>query len=341
MESLVLFYPDGHQKHYIPGHPECPERVEAIKEGLEQIGIWEKYSHLSPLPVNHELLTRVHAPDYLVLLERTKLKAQMLDMDTYATRDTWRLAVNAAGGALAVADWVWDRKAETGFALTRPPGHHATRNRAMGFCLINNIAVASEYLLSEKGASRLAIVDLDLHHGNGTQEIFWERADVSYISIHQAPFYPGTGYLSEVGENAGKNSTLNLPIPAYSGDLAYQTLLEEVILPYLNIHQPEMLLVSFGFDTHWRDPLGSMQVSGGGIYQLFQTLRLWSTRHCSGKLAVLLEGGYDLDAASVCGQAVSAALTDLPWQDDLGPSPHEESEEWKATLRDAVEMLGI
>lgn len=341
MDPLVLYYPEGHQKHYIPGHPERPDRVEVIKEGLEEMGVWDSSTLLDPLPVSQELLSEVHDLDYLTLLKRTGQRAQMLDPDTYATRDSWQLAINAVGGAMAVAGQVWDRKAAAGFALTRPPGHHATRFRAMGFCLLNNIAVAAEYLLREKGARQLAIVDIDLHHGNGTQDIFWERSDVIYVSIHQAPFYPGTGALYDVGEEAGLNATLNLPIPALSGDRAYQTLLEEVVIPYLDRSQPEMLLVSFGFDTHWRDPLGSMQVSAGCVYKMVHALGTWSRGHCSGRLGVILEGGYDLEAGRACGQAVSAALLDQTWQDPLGPSPDQEGDAWRQTYRAARDLLDI
>lgn len=341
MEPLVLYYPEGHQKHYLPGHPERPDRVEVIREGLEELGMWDSCPRLDPLPVSPELLGEVHDLDYLALLERTSKQAQMLDPDTYATRDSWRLAVNAAGGALAVVDQVWDRKAAAGFALTRPPGHHATRFRAMGFCLINNIAVAAEYLLREKSAARLAIVDLDLHHGNGTQDIFWERSDVSYISIHQAPFYPGSGAVYDAGENAGRNYTMNLPIPAFSGDVAYRTLLDEIILPYLIGIQPEMVLVSFGFDNHWRDPLGSMQVSADCIYHLILSLRDWSAENCSGRIAVILEGGYDLDAGRACGQAVAAALMGQDWKDPLGPSPNPEGDGWRATYQIARDLLDL
>ncbi len=340
MVSLALYYPEGHQRHYFPGHPERPERVEALKEGLEEIGIWEECLQVTPLPVNPELLSAVHDPDYLRLLEWTSQRGGMLDPDTYVTKDSWQLALNAAGGAVALVDQVWDRVVEAGFALTRPPGHHATRDRGMGFCLINNVAVAAEYLLKEKGARRLAIVDLDLHHGNGTQEIFWERSDVSYISIHQAPFYPGSGALSDVGAGVGENCTLNLPIPAFSGDQAYLTLLEEVILPYLDHKEPDFLLISFGFDIHWRDPLGSMQVSAGAIYQVIESLGDWSREHCSGRIAVVLEGGYDLEAGKACGQAVGAALTDQPWSDILGSSPEIEGDSWRETLQGALNSLG-
>jgi acetoin utilization deacetylase AcuC-like enzyme len=340
MESLVFYFPEGHHKHYIYGHPERPERIQAIREGLEEAGYWDKFTALPPLAPSQDLLGAVHDQDYLKLLERTSRKEQMLDPDTYATRDSWQLALNAAGGAVAVTDQVWEREAQAGFALTRPPGHHATNSRAMGFCLINNIAVAAEYLLKKKGADRVAILDVDLHHGNGTQDIFWERDDVHFISIHQSPFYPGTGSLQERGAGAGQGATLNLPIPAFTGDSAYQTLLSEIILPNLSNAKPDMLLISFGFDTHWLDPLGSMQVSGQGVYNMFLALREWADAHCQGRIAVILEGGYDLEAGKACGQAVAAGLLQDTWADPLGNTPHREGDAWQETLQYAKSILG-
>lgn len=339
MDSLVFYYPEGHQKHYIYGHPERPERIQAIQEGLKEAGYWSLYPIIQPTPPALELLAAVHDEEYLRLLERASQQEQLLDPDTYATRDSWQLALNAAGGAIAIVDQVWDGSAKTGFALTRPPGHHATRSRAMGFCLINNVAVAAQHLLAEKGAKRVAIVDLDLHHGNGTQDIFWEREDVIYVSIHQAPFYPGTGALFEIGAGPGEGATLNLPIPAFSGDTAYQRLLAEIILPYLDDTHPEMLLVSFGFDTHWRDPLGSMQVSAGGVYKMILALRAWADENCQGRVVVVLEGGYDLEAGKACGQAVAAGLLNDSWDDFLGSSPKNEQYSWLETLREAKGML--
>ena len=341
MESITYFYPDRHEGHYLYAHPERPERVEAIKMGLEDIGQWEQYTHSPPLEFPPELLETVHAREYLQLLERACQRAQMLDPDTYTTNHSWQLALNAGGGGLAVAEKVWDREAKTGFALTRPPGHHATIDRGMGFCLINNVAVAAEYLLREKSARKVSIIDLDLHHGNGTQDIFWESGQVSYISTHQAPFYPGTGALYETGAGNGKGTTLNLPIPQMAGDVAYRTLVNEVILPYLSTLEPEMLLISYGFDTHWRDPLGSMQTSAACIYEIMIDLIAWSEEHCQGKIAVFLEGGYDLEAGRACGAAVGAALTGKKWDDPLGSSPNMERDDWRDTLIEAKKILNL
>lgn len=339
MDSMALYYPDGHQKHYLYAHPESPERVEVIKKGLIEIDLWESCPQVLPLKLDQTLLEAVHDQEYLKILERASRQAQMLDPDTYTTLQSWQLALNAAGGGVAIADLVWDRKADSGFALTRPPGHHATRNRGMGFCLINNIAVAAEYLLQVKGAKKIAILDLDLHHGNGTQDIFWARPEVSYISIHQAPFYPGTGALYEIGSGAGEGTNLNLPIPRFSGDMAYTTLTREIILPYLEGQKVDMLLISFGFDTHWKDPLGSMQVSAGCIYEIMNDLKNWAEEFCTGRLAVFLEGGYDLDAGLVCGQAVGAALSSKQWEDPVGRSPAGEKDDWRETFIEAKDLL--
>jgi acetoin utilization deacetylase AcuC-like enzyme len=340
MDSLVLYYPTGHQAHAIPGHPERPERVEVIRDGLEEMNLWDQYPKLEPFEISQAILTGIHDPHYLDVLQKASSVGQMLDPDTYTTRESWQLALNAVGGAAAVAEAVWEGKSQTGFALTRPPGHHATPSRGMGFCLLNNVAIAAEYLIQEKGTSRLTILDLDLHHGNGTQDIFWRRQDVSYISIHQAPFYPGTGLLTEVGGEEGEGYTLNIPIPIRSGDLAYLTLTEQVIIPFLDAIKPEILFVSYGFDTHWRDPLGSMTLTAGGIWKVFDELRQWAGGNCEGRLAVFLEGGYDLDAGKACGQAVAASLLAQPWEDLLGDPPTPEGDAWRNTLSEVKNIWG-
>jgi len=214
MNKMVFFYPVGHEAHFEEGHPERPERVETIRLALQNAGIWEAYPKLAPLELSEDIYTAIHSPAYLNLLELTCKRSGHLDMDTYTTPATWELAHQSAGGAAALATCIWEGKATRGFALTRPPGHHAMHGQGMGFCLLNNVALAAEYLIKNYHVERLAIVDLDLHHGNGTQDIFWSRNDVFYISTHQAPFYPGTGHLEEIGEGDGAGWTANFPLPA-------------------------------------------------------------------------------------------------------------------------------
>ena len=308
MDDLVFFYPQGHEQHYEMGHPERPERVESIRTALNDHGYWEIYSQLEPQSVPKDVLDAVHTPDYLKELEGITKKGMHYDADTYTRPESWQLAHKSAGGAVAVARAVWNGSARRGFALTRPPGHHATPQRAMGFCLLNNVAIAAQSLMVQEGARRLAIIDLDLHHGNGTQDIFFSREDVFYLSTHQYPHYPGTGWLNETGEGPGEMKTANFPLPPYSGDGAFFTVMDEFILPLLDRVQPEMILVSYGFDPHYADPLGNLQLTAEGYGRLIESLVRWSDEYCRGRISLFLEGGYDLGAAKECSLAVVAAL---------------------------------
>lgn len=342
MHQIVYFYPEGHQAHHEPGHPERPERVEAIKDALDRVGWWQPYPKLQPMAVEESIITSVHSPAYLAALGRICQRGEHYDVDTYTTPQTWDLARLAAGGACAVAAEVWRGSARSGFALTRPPGHHATRTSAMGFCVLNNVAIAAEFLIQEYGAKRLAIIDLDLHHGNGTQDIFYRRPEVFYLSTHQSPLYPGTGRLNETGDGPGLRTNANFPLPPFSGDRAFQTVMDELILPLLHRFKPEMLLVSYGFDPHWGDPLGNLQLSAEGYGRLIKSLAAFSETSCGGRLALFLEGGYNLDAAKACSLAVTAALLGCSLPDvsgaGWGPSPYGEGDEWRGVVKKAKEL---
>jgi acetoin utilization deacetylase AcuC-like enzyme len=334
--DLAYFYPEGHAAHYASGHPERPERVEVMRRSLESMGWWAGYPKLAPLELSKDDLSLAHHPAYLEMLSRACQRGAWLDGDTYTTPASWQLALNAAGGAVAVTQAVWQGQTRRGFALTRPPGHHATARYGMGFCLLNNIALAATHLIaSQTGAQRLAIVDLDLHHGNGTQDIFWSHGDVLYISTHQSPFYPGTGSLEEIGAGPGEGLTANFPLPPHTGDQGFQTVMDALILPLLDRFHPQMLLVSVGFDTHWRDPLGSLALSADGYRYLIARLTQWVDNNCAGKIALFLEGGYDLEAAKACACAAVAGMLDLPWQDSLGPAPFVENLNWQSMVRAA------
>lgn len=341
MSEVIYFYPEGHQAHAQPGHPERPERVDVIRDGLQEVNYWEGFPHVEPEEVPREILTSLHTEGYLEQLQSTSSREGFLDLDTYTTAQSWDLALRAAGGGIAVSRAVWDGKDAVGFALTRPPGHHATQNKAMGFCLLNNVAIAAEYLLQEKGAEKVAIVDLDLHHGNGTQDIFYDRGDVMYLSTHQSPFYPGTGHLSERGTGAGEGLTVNMPLPPGSGDRAFRAMMDEVILPFLARFAPDMVLVSYGYDTHWRDPLGSLLLSARMYAQLIGTLYQYATAHCRGRLCLILEGGYDLEAGKACAQGIVATLLGEAWEDPLGDAPRDENDAWRDTLQSLVEIWSL
>lgn len=338
MHDFVFFYPQGHEAHYELGHPERPDRVEAIRTAMEHAGWWQEFPHLDPVEVPNDILKAIHSPSYLNRLEIFCEAGRRFDADTYTTPASWKLAHNAAGGGIAVTSSVWDREAQSGFAITRPPGHHATADQAMGFCLLNNIAIAAEFLLSEKQAQKIAIVDIDLHHGNGTQDIFWNRADVFYASIHQSPLYPGTGRINEIGQGEGEHTNANIPLPPFSGDTASVTAIDQIILPLLDRFQPEMILISAGFDPHWLDPLGSLLLTAQGYGTLVSRIDGWAQENCHGRVAVFLEGGYDLDAGAACAQATVAALTQRSFSDPLGPPRRNETPAWETVLEQARKL---
>ncbi len=341
MQPLVYFYPEGHEAHRQAGHPERPERVEAIKAALRQAGWWEDFPKLAAAPISPEVLQTVHHPAYLSMLRQTCQRGGQIDGDTYTTPASWQIAQQSAGGAIAAALAVWRGEAQRGMALCRPPGHHAIHGQGMGFCLLNNIALAAETLIQNEAAQKLAIVDLDLHHGNGSEEIFWQRQDVFFLSVHQSPLYPFSGRLDETGGGRGEGYSANFPMPPGSGDEAYSKVMDELILPLLERYKPQMILVSYGFDTHWRDPLGSLLLSARAYGQLISRLTAWADAHAGGRISVFLEGGYDLEAAAACSQAVAAALLGRPWDDPLGPAPESEGTLWRKMVARARSLWNI
>ena len=341
MDELIYFYPEGHTLHFSHGHPERPERVEVIRSALKDAGYWDDYPKLAPLSLSQTILEAIHSPHYLAYLQAACQRGQHLDLDTYTTYDSWDLALNAAGGAATAANAVWAGNARRGFALTRPPGHHASIDRGMGFCLLNNVALAAEFLIRENQSQRLAIIDLDVHHGNGSQDIFWRRAEVLYVSTHQYPLYPGTGRINERGAGIGYETNANIPFPPMSGDTAFRVSMESLILPLLDRYLPEMLLVSFGFDTHWLDPLANLQLSALTYQTLIAELADWADKHCQGRIVLVLEGGYDLKAGAACAQAVVSALLGQPWQDPIGPAPNPEDLSWEPVVEQARQVWGL
>ena len=303
-----------------------------FRKELIEDGLWNSFEFMDPVEGIEEVIRGVHDDSLISEIKRASSRGNNIDPDTYTTKTSYELAVRTAAGASAVTRQVWDRQAEVGFALTRPPGHHATRERAMGFCLVNNVAIAAEDLIQNRSAERIAIVDLDVHHGNGTQDIFYNRPDVFYFSTHQYPFYPGTGWYDETGAGAGENTTLNIPLSAHSGDQAYRTSITDVILPVLDRYQPEIILVSLGTDAHWRDPIANLLVSAETYGDCIGLLYQWTLANCGGRLSIVLEGGYDLDSFIESCKAAIAAVSDYQFDDLLGRSSKREDYSWEQEI---------
>lgn len=277
------------------GHPERPARAEAVRDALLDAGITSRGTQIATRLATDEELARVHAGNYLDELAKVVPgKTGWLDADTYFSPGTWDAARTAAGSTTQLVTDVLDGKLAQGISVVRPPGHHATRDRAMGFCLLNNVAIAAAAARA-RGAARVAIVDWDVHHGNGTQDIFWDDPTVMYLSVHQYPYYPGTGAPTEIGGPNAKGATVNVGLPGGSGDVEYAAVFDHVFLPAITQFKPDLILVSAGFDAFQHDPLAGMRVTHEGFAAMAQRLRALADRIAGGRIAAVLEGGYDLD----------------------------------------------
>jgi acetoin utilization deacetylase AcuC-like enzyme len=289
-------------------HPERPQRIEVLIEMTESLRRPDLH-HLTPRAAALEEIALVHDPDYIETVARTAaLERFDFDPDTHSSRESYRTALLAAGGVLTAVEAVLDSEAENAFAIVRPPGHHALPNRAMGFCFFNNVAVAAAWLVRVKGLDRVLIVDWDVHHGNGSQEIFYESPQVLYISTHQYPHYPGTGSMNEQGAGCGEGFTVNAPMPAECGDDEYLRVFDNLIAPIARRFKPEFILVSSGFDSHFRDPLASMRVTEDGFAAMCRRVKALAAELCAGRLVAALEGGYDLEALAGSTRAVLEEL---------------------------------
>lgn len=279
------------------GHPERPERADVMARVAER---WSTGGGRTaqPAPATDEALARVHDGRYLEAIAATAGRRAQLDPDTWTSTDSVAVARLAAGATMAAVDHAFDHGAP-GLAFVRPPGHHAERARAMGFCLYNNAAVAAAHALA-RGMERIAVVDYDVHHGNGIQWIFYDDPRVMYVSTHQYPFYPGTGAADDVGRGDGAGTTVNVPLAAGAGDADLDRVFSEVVMPILSAYEPDAVVLSAGFDAHAADPLGGMQLSTGGYATLTRRLWAFAADRCAGRLAVTTEGGYDLQALEEC-----------------------------------------
>ena len=299
-----------------PGHPERVERAGVMQAVADEFrgrgGVV-----LAPRPVTPEELVRVHDAEYVSLLKATAGRAVALDGDTFTSPDSYDVALLAAGAAVTAVETVLKGETRRALALVRPPGHHAERNRAMGFCLFNNIAVAAAHARA-RGLQRVAIVDYDVHHGNGTQAAFYGDHTVLFVSSHQFPYYPGTGAAHEIGTAAGTGFTVNVPMAAGATDADYERAYAALVWPVLRQFEPELILLSAGFDAYQDDPLGGMRLTAGAFERLTSALVAIAAECCGGRLVAVTEGGYDLAGL---GECVRAALRGLESSAPSLPAP--------------------
>lgn len=308
-------------------HPEHPDRLRAIYAALEDPQIQDQTARLQPREATAEEIQWIHTEAYYQTIESTRDCGHLqLDPDTHVSSQSYRAAKLAAGGLCVLIDAVCSGEMKNGFALVRPPGHHAEAGRGMGFCIYNNVAIAARYAQHRGIAQRVLIVDWDLHHGNGTQHTFESDPTILYFSTHQFPYYPGTGRPDEVGKGEGEGYTINVPLPGGQGDGDFIRIYEEVLEPIANQFQPDLVLVSAGFDTYFRDPLGGMGVTEDGFAEITRILMRIADNSCQGRIVLTLEGGYHLEGLARSVKHVIKALQGVGTLSSSWPQPSETAE---------------
>lgn len=355
----ALVYDPAFLDHRVPdGFPEEPERLSrsiAMINALIEQGTLpaEHILRLTPRSATSDEITAVHDKRYVerlrravdAFIERYGLEGdpQQFANEVYISSGSYRAATLAAGAPLVALDAMGEGRARNGYALVRPPGHHATSNTGMGFCIFNNVAIAARYAQQHWGWQRVLIVDYDVHHGNGTQDIFYEDGDVLYFSTHQFPLYPGTGASTERGSGPGLGTTVNVPLPADSGWSVYDPIFRQVLWPVADRFKPDVVLLSAGFDAHWRDPLAEMRLSTADYSDLTLEVAEIADRYCQGRLLAVQEGGYDLDAVAQCASTVLVALTGSDGiVDNLGqPQPIDFRWNEEAIIRALYDLHGL
>ncbi len=321
----ALVYDPTFLDHLVPDDfPEQPDRLSRSMEVIElalaaRPDVAERVSRLAARPATIKELTAVHDPHYVEHVRRAveyimesggyDASPRRLASEVYVSGGSYAAARLAAGAPLVVLDAIAEGRVRNGYALVRPPGHHARPAQAMGFCVFNNVAVAARYAQQRWGWNKVLIVDYDVHHGNGTEEIFYDDPSIVYFSTHQFPFYPGTGASTDVGEGTGRGTTINVPLPAESGWSVYDPIFRQVLWPVADRFRPDVILVSAGFDAHWRDPLADMRLCTADYSDFTAEILEMADRYCDGRVVVVQEGGYDLDAMSTCAATVLFALT--------------------------------
>jgi len=323
MNKVGYVYDPVYLRHDTGAHPENSRRLEAIIARLERSGLKERLELLKPLPAAEAELAFVHDEDYIARIkEVARQGGGYLDSETIMSPGSYDAALYAAGGAISAVDAVMDGTVNSAFALVRPPGHHATPGEAMGFCIFNNVAIAARHALKKHGLGRAAIIDFDVHHGNGTQAAFYNDPAVLYVSTHQYPHYPGTGEINETGAGRAAGTNVNIPLPRGCGDAEYERVFTQIITPTVKRFQPGLILVSAGYDAHWTDELAEMRVTVKGFARMAGIIKELADGLCGGKIVLGLEGGYGLEALAGSVEATfKVLLGDSKIEDPLGTPP--------------------
>lgn len=334
--TTALIYDPIFLEHMTPEkHPDRPERLKMAMDVLQALNWLERDGLvlLAPRAATVDELATVHERDYIQSVEAAARKVageegsggrktRHFATDTYVSARSYEAAIKAAGAPLTAIDAIMNGEVNNAYCLVRPPGHHAVAESAMGFCLFNNVAVAARYAIDRYGLERVMIIDYDVHHGNATQEMFYDDPRVLYFSIHQAPFYPGTGLSDERGERAGLGTTINVPLPATTGFETYEPVFRQVMAPAADRFDPQLILVSAGFDAHWKDPLGGMHLSTAAFAKLTGIIIELAQYLCNGRMVLVQEGGYDINAMAACvATSINLLLGDDAAVDSLGPAP--------------------
>lgn len=340
MTTIYATHP-RYTEHDLPGHPESADRIRAVWRGLDESGLSARMEPLQVQALDPDAVLAVHTAAHLDLLRRVSAVPHMthLDPDTYAGPDALTIALLSAGAAVGAVDAVLTERAANGLAAIRPPGHHAMPARGMGFCLLGNVAIATRHAQVRYGIERVMIVDYDVHHGNGTEAMFYGDPSVLYVSTHQYPFYPGSGAADDVGEGRGEGYTINIPLPAGSGDANYATVFERIVWPAAERFQPQLILVSVGFDAYWADPLAAMRLTLHSYSHLAAEVIRMAQCFCDGKVVFALEGGYNMDALRYGVSNVARLLLGDPPIDPPGTRPLSRSEPDIAALITRLQSL--
>jgi len=334
-----IVYDPIYLKHDQPGHPENANRLRSIISGLTEKKLLEKTEQVKSRVADFDEISLCHNKDYVEYVKEFSEKGGgFLDPDTYSNKFSFNTAANAVGSSIDLTKSVINGELKNGFALVRPPGHHALSNRSMGFCLIGTIAIAATVALTQPGISKVAIVDFDVHHGNGTQALIGDDPNILFISSHQYPFYPGTGSINEIGTGDAKATNVNIPLQAGVGDNGFKIVYEKIVIPSIKRFNPDLILVSAGYDAHWDDPLASLNLSLTGYNLISKKLIETAKNICSGKIIFFLEGGYNLDVLKFGVANSIRALMGIEEFDDPIGKPREPEEEVKKIIGELMKI---